>query len=52
MGGACSIHGRYKKCVKIVVGNSREETFGRCRRKWEDNIKIGLKETVARDIVQ
>jgi hypothetical protein len=32
--------------ILIVVELAGMRPFGRCRNKWEENIKIGLKETV------
>jgi hypothetical protein len=44
---ACSMHGGDQKCesCKILVGNSVwKRPLGRHVRRWEDNIKMGLKE--------
>jgi len=36
MGGACSTHWRYEKCMKYSGWKIwREETLGRPRRRWE-----------------
>jgi len=45
MGGACSTHGRDEKCIKILVrtpGSKRPP--GRSMRRWEDNIRMDLRE--------
>jgi hypothetical protein len=47
MGGACSAHGRDKECLKILVGKPEEKRLlRRSRHRWEDNIKVVLRETV------
>jgi hypothetical protein len=34
-----------RNVYKILVGKpERNRPLGRCRRRWEDNIKIGIKE--------
>ena len=47
MGGTCSTFGE-KTCVyRILVGKpERKRPLGRPRRRWEDNIKMGLQEAV------
>jgi hypothetical protein len=43
----CNVHGRDERCVQILAGKHEgKRRVGRCRRRWEDNIKIGLKEIV------
>jgi hypothetical protein len=43
MGGACSAHGR--SAYKILVGKPEwERPLGRRRRRWEDNIRMDLRE--------
>ena len=34
-----------KNAFKIVTGKTTEESFRKARRRWEDNIRIDLKET-------
>jgi len=47
MGRTHSTNGRDKNAYEILVGRrGRETTLERCKCRWEDNIKIGLKETV------
>jgi hypothetical protein len=43
--------GKNEKCVCILILN-REETrpFGTPRRRWEDNIKMNLKEIMRNDV--
>jgi hypothetical protein len=42
---ACSTHGRYEKCVKILVGKPEgKRPFGRPRCRWKDNIRTDLRE--------
>jgi hypothetical protein len=44
-GGACSMHGRFEKC--ILVGKPEgKRPFGRPRHRWEDNTKLDLREIV------
>jgi len=45
MSGACSTNGGEERWVQGFGGESEvKETLGRPRRKWEDNIKMGLRE--------
>jgi hypothetical protein len=45
MGGTCSTYGRDNKCIKDCCGETwGKEPFGRPRHRWEDSIKIDLKE--------
>jgi hypothetical protein len=46
MGRACSKEGKKWKAYKILVGKPGEKRLlGRHRRRWEDNIKMDLRET-------
>jgi hypothetical protein len=49
MGTACSMHGEgdggWKAC-RILMGTPQgKRPLGRSRHKWEDNIKMNLRET-------
>jgi hypothetical protein len=45
IGGACSTHGEVCNAYKIFVGKPEENrSIGRPRRRWENNIRMGLKE--------
>jgi hypothetical protein len=45
VGGACGTHGRGKKRVRGFGGRARRKTpFGRPRCRWEERIKIDLRE--------
>jgi hypothetical protein len=45
MGGACSTHGDVRCVYRILVGRPEgKRPLGRSRRRWEDNIKVDLKE--------
>jgi hypothetical protein len=45
IGGVCGAYGRGERCAQGVGGEARgKEQLGRPRRKWEDNIKMDLKE--------
>ena len=46
MGGACSAIGGKEKCVRCFGGGEPEgkRQLGRPRRRWEDNIKMNLRE--------
>jgi hypothetical protein len=46
VGRACSTHGEKRNLCRVSVGVSREKRpVGLSRRRWEDNIKMGLEET-------
>jgi hypothetical protein len=51
MGGACSKHGAMRNAYKIF-GRKPEgkKTLGRYRRRWDDNIKMDLKEVGFGDV--
>jgi hypothetical protein len=45
MGGACSAYGEMRNAYKIFVGKPDGKIpLGRHRRRWEDNIKMDLRE--------
>ena len=45
MGGACSTYGGEEKCIQGYGGETWEKrTLGRPRRRWEDNITMGIQE--------
>ena len=45
MGGACGPYGGRERSVQGAGGETRgEETAGRPRRRWEDNIRMDLQE--------
>jgi hypothetical protein len=45
MGGACSTHGEKRNAYRILVGKpERKRPLGRTRRRWEDNIRMDLRE--------
>jgi hypothetical protein len=45
MGGACSTNGAKRNVCVILVGNPEgKRPLGRPRRKWVNNIKMGLRE--------
>jgi hypothetical protein len=47
MGGACDAHGGGEGCNNILAGRPEERRpLGRPRRRWEDNIKMDLREIV------
>jgi hypothetical protein len=62
VGGTCGTHGGREGCYRILVGKPESKTpLGRPRRRWEDNIKMDLREVgidganwirLARDRVQ
>jgi hypothetical protein len=44
MGGACSAYGEVKGVFRVLVGKSEgRRPLVRPRRRWEDNIKVGIK---------
>jgi hypothetical protein len=45
VGGTCSTHGGGERCLKGLVGRPKgKRPLGRPRRRWEDNIKMDLRE--------
>jgi hypothetical protein len=42
MGGTCGTHGKERGAYGVLVG---KRSLGKPRRRWEDNIKMYLKET-------
>jgi hypothetical protein len=45
MGMICSTHGAKRKAYRILVGKPEgQRSLGRPKRRWEDNIKINLRE--------
>jgi hypothetical protein len=45
VGVACGTHGRGEKCVKVLVRKARgNKPLGRPRRRWEDWVKMDLRE--------
>jgi hypothetical protein len=52
MGGACGAHGGGERCIQHFGWEARrEELLGRPRRRWEDNIKMDLREIWFGDVV-
>jgi hypothetical protein len=47
VGGACSTHGRREECINILVAKPEEmRPLGRPTHRWEDNIKMKVRESV------
>jgi hypothetical protein len=45
MDGVCSTHGKYKKCIQNVGRKTlKKEPLGRPRNRWEDSIRMDLRE--------
>jgi hypothetical protein len=45
VGGICDTHGEGRGAYRVLVGRPEGKSpLGRPRRKWEDNIKMDLKE--------
>jgi hypothetical protein len=45
MGGTCSMHGTDEKCIKCLCWKPEgKKQLGRPRRRWKDNIRMGLRE--------
>jgi hypothetical protein len=43
MGGACSTYGERRGAYRFLVRKREgKRSFGRARRRWEDNIKMDL----------
>jgi hypothetical protein len=48
-GGACSTHRREEKGIRpSVVIPEEKEPFGRYKRRWDDNVKMDVKEKYGR----
>jgi hypothetical protein len=46
MDGSCNTHGTDEKCIQSWVGEHEgKRPLGRPKRKWEDNIRIHVRET-------
>jgi hypothetical protein len=44
--GSCSTHGEMRNACRMLVGKlERKIPFGRHRHRWENDIKMNLKET-------
>jgi hypothetical protein len=45
VGGTCSTHGEGREIYRVLVGRSEgKRPLGRLRSRWEDNIKMDLRE--------
>jgi hypothetical protein len=45
MGRACSTNGEKKNAYRILIGKPEgKRPLGRLRRRWEDNIRVDLRE--------
>jgi hypothetical protein len=45
VGGTCGTHGRGEKVYTVLVGKPEgERSLGRPRRRWEDGIRMDLRE--------
>ena len=45
MGGACGVYGEGRGVHRFLVGKPEgKRPLGRPRRRWEDNIKMGVRE--------
>jgi len=51
MGGLCSTYGERSGAYRVLMGKpGGKRSFGRPRRRWEDNIKIDLQEVGCGDM--
>jgi hypothetical protein len=51
MGGACSTYRERRDAYRILVGRpERRRPLGRPRRRWEDNIKMDIREVGGEDM--
>ena len=51
MGGVCGTYGAAEKCIQGLEGEPEgKRPYARPRCKWEDNIKIDLKDSVGREM--
>jgi hypothetical protein len=44
MGGACGVHGGGERCIQHFGRPEGRRPLGRPRHRWEDNIKMDLRE--------
>jgi hypothetical protein len=45
VGGACGTHGEGRRVYRVLVGRTEgKRPLGRPRRRWEDNIRMDLRE--------
>jgi hypothetical protein len=45
VGGTCGTHGEERGVYRVLVGRPESKRpLGRPRRRWEDNIKVDLRE--------
>jgi hypothetical protein len=45
MGKACGTHGEKRNTYSVLVGKpERKKPIGTFRRRWEDNVKMNVKE--------
>jgi hypothetical protein len=45
VGGACGTHERTEKCTSFLVGKPEgKRPLGRPRRRWEDGVRLDLRE--------
>jgi len=45
VGGTCGTHGEARGVYRVLVGKPKgKRPLGRCRHRWEDNIKMDLRE--------
>jgi hypothetical protein len=45
VGGTCGTHGEARGVYRVLVRRpERKRPLGRSRRRWEDNIKMGVRE--------
>jgi hypothetical protein len=45
VGGTCGTHGGGERCLQVLVGRPEgKRPLGRPRSRWEDNIKMDLRE--------
>ena len=51
MGRACSTYGERRGIYRVLVGKPEgKRPLGRCRHRWEDNIKMYLQEVGCGDV--
>jgi hypothetical protein len=51
MGDTCSKHGKDETCTQYLVGEPvGKKPLGRIRHRWEDNIRMDLREIRGKDV--
>jgi hypothetical protein len=50
IGGACRMYGRVKNTYRFLIGKPDKGQLGRRRHRWEDNIRMDVREIGWEDV--